>query len=605
MNNTQQTPIDTLKVEADKLKDEIKVLEKDLKTFKKLSSNAPNRDSQIEDCEDKIAEKEELLSKIKDLILDRRAAAKSVVREEIIEKAKEGIKQWLIDTPSAGFNNASEKYPYRWLANSTTCEYKQNVIQKSQSPAQFQSYILNLLGLPTTTLSVVEIRDIFSENNRFFENEIYTVDPESWEVGKHYFTLAHYEPFFITNEPRVYDKNNSKQADIISAFNDLMYSVSGAKTENQNHIEQWVLHKVINYKKIINTPELVIIGDSGSEGKGIFATIVKKLFPTGLTEDVNVDVLTSKFNSQLEGKLLLHFDEGKLDDAMYEALKRQSQNKKFITEAKFGVSKSIEKCFTGLWTSNSLPFPLMKNGGADGVDRRFSVLTTNIRFEESVRKGIHAGKSLTHIIDNILYNRQNIALWFQYLQTKHPQVMDPAFVLNALHGEDYHRLAKQNQSVFDQVWDKFVMPRINAGEAIPYTALSEILRLEGEKDTPAVLKEKITNAINKLKGKHDLEYVFSRVSIISRNTSRRVQVRVIKAVANKTNLTFNWYTLAKSNYPQEGQSTDNCILKEDLLFDLLDVTEDNKDDEVSTQVNPPVVKSGKLSMLLKEVNNQL
>lgn len=602
MNNTEQTTIDALKIEEDRLKDEIRELKKDLTNLKKLSSNAPNRESQITDCEDEIADKKKLLKEIKTAIVDRRAAAKAVVREEIIEKAKEGVKQWLIDTPSAAYINASEKYPYRWLVNSTKCEDKQNVVQESESPAQFQNYILDLLGLPTTTLSVVEIRDIFSQNDRWFAKEKYTVDPSNWQVGKNYFTLSHYEPFFITNEPRVYDKNSSKHAGIISAFNDLMYSVSGGKTENQNHIEQWVLHKVIHYKKIINTPELVIIGDSGSEGKGIFATIVKKLFPSGLTEDVKVDVLTSKFNSQLEGKLLLHFDEGKLDDDMYEALKRQSQNATFITEAKFEKQKTIEKCFTGLWTSNSLPFPLMKNGGADGVDRRFSVLTTNIRFVDSIKKGVHASKTLTQIIDGILYNRKNIALWFQYLQTKHPQVMDPAFVLEALHGEDYHRLAKQNQDVFDQVWDKFVMPRINAGEAVPYTALSEILRLEGEKDTPSELKEKITKAIDKLKGKHNLVYDSSRVNIISRNTTRRVQVRVIRADANKKNLTFNWATLAKSNYPQEGQSTDNCIVKEDLLFDLLDVNED--DDEVIAQT-PQVVKSTKLTALLESLNDQL
>ena len=44
-------------------------------------------------------------------------------------------------------------------------------------------------------------------------------------------------------------EQDQEAANSLKYFDWLMYSLSGNKKENQDHIEKWILHKIINYKK--------------------------------------------------------------------------------------------------------------------------------------------------------------------------------------------------------------------------------------------------------------------------------------------------------------------------------------------------------------------
>lgn len=540
----------------------------------------------------------ECQSRIDTLTQERETIKKVEVKEgeiNVEEQLKSKIINWLNQHPSAYYIAKTNQYVLV-EDHADDCSM-QNVSLNSWEEKPFIVKLARGIDVDQSKLTTTFIKSVFQSQNRIKDNLVYSVSKGKWNHDT-YIPYTFMEPYFINNR-----KIDTRLVNPEFYFNILMHSLSGGKQENQDHIEQWVLHKVINYQSPINTPELVIIGHVGGEGKGTFYSIVKQMFPSGLVGLANTKTLTGGFNRVLENKLVAVFDDQKTSDIPFDVVKQYSGNEEIIIEGKGADQINAEKCFSGLWLANHLPFPL-DAGDDTGVYRRFSFITTNIKFFDALKELDPKARHLNEneikkhgqdVIEKILHNTTYIAGWFNYLKNKHTNVYVGS-TINALHGQDYNSLKQQNETTFDRIWRVLVEPALANGQTMPVFVINEIIRhLDGEELAPKTIGSLIQQKINATRT-IPLESARLYVSIKSSQADIGIKMQTtVVSVKGRTKHHFNWWTISKGVYkkPERG-SVAPLITEDDLLFDL-----------PSKQLPQAPESSNKLQVLLKSINNDL
>jgi hypothetical protein len=446
-----------------------------------------------------------------------------------------------------------------FISDRATTRAVQNVVLSKYNPTQFVEVVANILKLHISDLPPLRVKQLFMDNQRAFEDARYTIKNSLWDSNDIFLPFEHFKEFFISNFKFEPDDIQPDDSMIIDYYDQLIYSIAGGKSENIEHIELWILQKIINYQKQLTTPDLVIVADVGANGKGILMGIMKRMIPGQLVGQANTKTLNGNFNAIMLGKLLVFFDDQNNEEYSIDTIKEASGAEDMIFEPKGKDQFQGEKTYSSVFFSQQLPFKLSSDGKNDGVDRRFSVMRTNITFFETLMKNDpdlnpdNIKVCVSRIVNDTLYNRVNIAKWFKHLQDKHPQVNE-SFELNPLHGVDYYSFIDDQKSDMDIIWERLIVPVLkNPAGCIPIFVIKEIMAHQGGK---AWKESTIHKRIKELamRNKIDLEIkrtqfdiVYGGQTVIGTRSSATAR-KVVVALKNPAAKEFDWNLISEKDY---------------------------------------------------------
>ncbi len=526
--------------------------------------------------------------------------------EEKIQAALQVIKSNVIDSNSSvAYIISDDKFIS--IKNYSSSRNTQNVVIDKFDPTVFVRYVSNLARVKSWHLPTHRVIDLFNNSNRSFTHSKFTINESNWNK-EIYKPIEHMREYFI-------DKLILTQAEqefastSLHYFDWLMYSLSGGKSENKEHIERWIVHKIINYQKAVNTPDIVVVGHVGGNGKGIIQAIVRIMLPAILSGKANSKTLTNNFNAIMMGKLIVFFDDQNSKEIPLDVVKQLAGSESMIFEEKGKDQIEGEKTHSSAWFAQQLPFRLTPAGQEGGVDRRFSIMRTNITFLESIRKHmfemtekeitVEESKNFAEaIVSKVLLNRLCIAEWFQSLVTKYPDI-DKDYTLPSLHGEDYHYFLDQQLDRTEEIFKELIVPVVEAGGAVPLFVIREILRLSNE-NIPH--QKTLNKKISELASQNKIDLVFGRryVDIVSGGNKTRLQTSTIVKKGNiDSSPTFDWSLISSKNYKKPGKGED-YVSEEDFIFGVKNIADDFEfEDLIGVEESEEVTPTDAIRQFLK------
>jgi len=490
--------------------------------------------------------------------------ALNTVRSEVIGK-----------DPSIAYSIKDGEFVF--IGDRASTRHIQNVAMTKYNPMQFSEYLAKLLKLNISDLPHARLKQLFINNDRAFEEMRYSLNKGLWKDDEIYLPFDHYQEHFIHNFTfQDGDLEPEAAAAVLTFYDALLYSVSGGKTENQTYLEKWIVHKVVNYHKQVTTPDLIIVADIGGNGKGILMGILARMFPRQLIGRANTKTLNNNFNSIMLGKLLVFFDDQDRDKYDLETIKELSGAETMIYEPKGKDQYEAEKTHSSVFFSQKLPFRLSPNGDSGGVDRRFSIMRTNITFFDSLiakHSDIDAANvkaKASEIINTVLYDRVNIAIWFKHLRSKYPNI-DADFELDPLHGTDYETFKEDQKDDMEVVWDRLVLRTLQAGGLVPVFVIKEmLLHLAGKEVPEKTIKRRlkelaVLNKLNIQVERKRFDIVSGAANIVGLREHTNMQKSAVSVVGS-TCTEFDWSEVSKGKFTGKPDSTGKYIADEEYIF---------------------------------------
>jgi len=542
----------------------------------------PNK---FKDRDTKIETIKNLTDKLIELELDLKGLQRSAAdaNEDNIQAALMEVDQrWIKRQPTAAYVINDQEFVF--IKDYSSIPEKQNVQLRTMEPARFVELLANELDLRSWHLPPTRVKDLFNETGRTYQLSRYSVEPNIWNKDDIYLPIQHMEPFFI-NHAELNSEQQKFADESLGYFNMLMYSLSGGRAENQEHIERWILHKIINYRKAVTTPDLVIVGHVGGNGKGILQAIIRLMLPAMLSGKANSKTLNGNFNAIMLGKLIVFFDDQNSREIPLEVVKQLAGSETMIFEPKGKDQYEGEKTHSSAWFSNTLPFRLTPAGQEGGVDRRFSIMRTSITFLESLRIHLERESKIKitveeskdiaeSVVSEYLLNRLCVANWFKSLQKKYPDV-DVNYTLKPLHGEDYNYFLQNQRNSFEIIWHNLITPRIKSGSCVPMFVVKELLRhMEGNIPGGKVINAKF----RQLAAENRMEIAEERttIEITPYLVSGKKQCTVLRSKNPRefTDKTFDWSLVSNLPYTVPGIGRE-WIAEDNLIFNIKNSADDD------------------------------
>jgi hypothetical protein len=563
----------------------IKNENKNLRRLEKLVlEHHPTKPNDIAASQDRIKNFTEKLIELEfDLKNLKRSA--DVENEEKISAALRRVeKSWIEQQSTTAYIITDQQFLY--IADFSENPEKSNVQLRTFEPPKFIEFLANKLRLKSWHLPIPRVKDLFNTQGKTYQLSRFSIDPGLWQQGEVYLPIQHMEQFFI-NRVELTEQQWADTEAAMPFFDALMYSLSGGREENQQHIERWILHKIKNYRRAVTTPDIIIIGHVGGNGKGILQAIIRLMLPAMLSGKANSKTLNGNFNAIMLGKIIVFFDDQNSKEIPLDVVKQLAGSETMIFEPKGKDQYEGEKTHSSAWFAQKMPFRLTPAGSEGGVDRRFSIMATNITFLESLRKyyqeldgteiTVEQSKDLAEaVVSNYLLNRLCIARWFKLLEQRHPEV-DNNYTLKPLHGSDYQYFLAEQSNSYDQIWKELIQPVIQAGGCVPMFVIKEILRhLENK-----IIGEKtIVSRLNKLAVENKIEIDFERcyINIEPAVVEKAKQCSIIrpKDIKNFTNKTFDWTSVCNIPYVVPAKGID-LIAEDNFIFGVKNAVDDEPD----------------------------
>jgi hypothetical protein len=557
-----------------KAKHKIKQLNKELTKTQNLDSSI------IEDKESRLEKKSEELDLANKELVDLQSDLADIKRnqqdeeDEYIDEALDKVRNtWIPNNKTGAYIIKDQQFVF--IQDYSTVPEKQNIQICEYEPARFSELLAKDLGVKSWHLPSSKLKNLFNEMNRTFNFSRFSIDPSIWQRRDVYLPIQHMEPHFINNAKLTAEQIEEAKTSL-PFFDILMYSLSGGKAENQEHIERWILHKIINYKKAVTTPDLVIVGHVGGNGKGILQAIIRLMLPAMLSGKANSKTLNGNFNAIMLGKLIVFFDDQNSKEIPLDVVKQLAGSETMIFEPKGKDQYEGEKTHSSAWFSQTLPFRLTPAGQEGGVDRRFSIMATNITFLESIRKyyqdelghemTVEASKDVAEtVVSKFLLNRLCVATWFKELQRKYPDVNE-SYTLKPLHGEDYHYFLENQRNNYETIWHDLITPVLKEGGCVPMFVIKELLRHMEDK---LIADKTINSKFKKLSAENKLEIVTERlyVDIYPALVNGKKQCNVIRLKDDTLfkEARFNWGLVSNIQYSVPSIGKD-LIADDNLIF---------------------------------------
>jgi len=564
-----------------------KILKKDAE--KKLREIEKLNIETIPDKPQRVEEQKKVVNGLNDKLVELEIDLKNLNRtreDENEEKIQASLytvaENWIkIDSSTA---YVVEDQEFIFIRDYSNDPAEQNVQLKKLEPARFVELLAADLGVKSWHLPTHRLKDLFNEQNRTFHMSRYSINPSKWKNNHVYLPIVHMEKYFIDKMPVVLDLTDPD----LKYWDWLMYSLSGGKKQNQDHIERWILHKIKNYRKAVTTPDIVIVGHVGGNGKGIIQAIIRLMLPAMLSGKANSKTLNGNFNAIMMGKLIVFFDDQNSKEIPLEVVKQLAGADTMIFEPKGKDQYEGEKTHSSAWFNNELPFRLTPAGQEGGVDRRFSIMRTNITFLESIRyhlnlEGVEVdveqSKDLAEVIvSEKLLNRNVIGKIFKLLEQRHPEVNED-YTLKPLHGEDYQYFLEQQANSLEIIWKDLVTPIIQAGGCVPTFIIKELLRhMEGRSPADKTLNKRITELSQQYK--IDIGSERSYIDIRSPKITIKKQCYIYRPKDTKkwTDHGFDWNLVSNLIYTGDQPKDHPLIHEDNLVFGVTSNSLDENDE---------------------------
>lgn len=351
----------------------------------------------------------------------------------------------------------------------------------------------------------------------------------------------------------------------------LIYSVAGGKQENIDYLEIWPNYKYMFPERVANTPNLDICGPVGANGKGRYLEICKTIFTYGCVTPAAAKELQDGFNGSWEMSTIIYFDEPTEKELPEGKVKNATGGEEQRVERKGIDAYTADRNFSVMALSNNdLGVFKLSGGGMASVDRRFSVISTNIvLIDEIMRRENISKEQATVRVNEIaqkVKDRRIIAKWMAHCIMKH-NIKDMQ-ILPALHGVDYHARFEAQKNGMDQVFDKLI-PILQQNKIMPVSIISETVNaLLGDNQKKKLGSRAITNKFKTYLEKNRIKYSIRervRVRILWNNeedfTANMGQCTVISI--DDIIDCFDYSTISNTTY-----RTNNKLTKEMLVFGI-------------------------------------
>lgn len=531
------------------------------------------------DKTDKLKTKFDEITQLNDILFELEADFKELNRtrdDENEEKTQASLnvvaEAWIKTDPSTAYIVEDQEFVF--IRDYSADKEEQNVQLRRLEPARFAELLAAELNVKSWHLPTHRLKDLFNEQKRTFHMSRYSINPSKWRNQEVYLPIVYMEKYFIDKMDVAFDAQDPD----LKYWDWLMYSLSGGKKENQDHIERWILHKIKNYRKAVTTPDIVIVGHVGGNGKGIIQAIIRLMLPAMLSGKANSKTLNGNFNAIMMGKLIVFFDDQNSKEIPLEVVKQLAGADTMIFEPKGKDQYEGEKTHSSAWFNNELPFRLTPAGQEGGVDRRFSIMRTNITFLESIRHHLALGGEIVSveeskdlaevIVSEKLMNRNVIGKIFKLLEQRHPEV-DGFYTLKPLHGEDYQYFLDQQANSLEVIWKDLITPIITAGGCVPVFVIKELLRhMEGRVVADKTLHKRIEDLSNQYKIDVSQERVTIDIRSPKITLKKQCTVYKPKDVKNWTDRGFDWNLVSNITYMGEQPAGHPLIHEDNLVFGM-------------------------------------
>lgn len=351
----------------------------------------------------------------------------------------------------------------------------------------------------------------------------------------------------------------------------LLYCVAGGKQENIDHLEIWPNYKYLFPERVANTPNLDICGPNGANGKGRYLELCKTIFTYGCVTPAAAKELADGFNGSWEMSTIIYFDEPTEKELPEGKVKNATGGEEQRVERKGIDAYTADRNFSVMALSNNeLGVFKLSGGGMASVDRRFSVVSTNIvLIDEIMRRENITKEQATVRVNEIaqkVKDRKIIAKWMAHCILKHD--ITNMKILPALHGQDYHARFEAQKNTMDMIFDKLI-PILQHNKLIPVSIITDTVNALLSDDKKRKLASKtVTTKFKTYLDRYRIPYVVrERVRVrmlwnneedISVNTG---QCNVI--ALDDTTDSFDYSTISNEIYRSNSKLT-----KETLVFGL-------------------------------------
>jgi hypothetical protein len=232
-------------------------------------------------------------------------------------------------------------------------------------------------------------------------------------------------------------------------FDALMQSLSNGKKENQDHIEQLILSKLLHPENIL-LPTLVLTGDGGGTGKSLLnGVLLKAIFGNHLVADnVTISQFMGDFNGSRIGKAVVFINEAAEDKSDADKLKAIFGSSTLIRNEKNEIACEVNATAWYIIACNQSSRTGAVKLADDNTDRRYSIVAPAKPLQDWLElylPKLTATQRDQWVIDTgskILGDKTAISKWLKSLYDKHGDVRH----VRALHGEDYRNLLGKQES---------------------------------------------------------------------------------------------------------------------------------------------------------------
>lgn len=273
-------------------------------------------------------------------------------------------------------------------------------------------------------------------------------------------------------------------------FRKLMLSIATSE-EGADHIEKWIVARytlAAMGKASYQLPTLVIGDPEGGSGKGILCEHVLPVIfgASAVLGNFSIDDVTGRFNSAMEGKLVVAINEVDHEQTNISKLKSVLGSRDVRLEAKGLATRYVPNIGAYIMAGNKAHEVVRLKGDSLGVDRRFSIVLSNgPRVKEWVAAEFDCAPSEAgeiiggKLIPEVFTNRAKVAVWLAHLIEKHGGIE----YLAPYHGAEYQAVVAHQKKIHEKVFEAVFHDRFEHIAAITLRDIYlEICNREGVKD---------------------------------------------------------------------------------------------------------------------------
>jgi hypothetical protein len=419
-------------------------------------------------------EKDNLEQQIRDL---NKIAAGSTPSKEIsklIDALNNETGQWAYITSRQQFINVDNRSKNPAISNVQELAFSVTAACQSLS---------RKAGLDQGDIQSNELITVFDKTGRSYDSITASFDTLKWSDDTYFNMMTARRQYFC----EIIEPIEGETIQYHEAFDILMMSLGDGKEENTKFLETYLAYKRVFPERHVSTPDLILIGLNGGEGKGILTEIAISTFTSAAISRITNKQIGGGFNALLRGAVFAILDDQSKKDMNQEALLSLGGNDTMVIEEKGVDAVNEDKCGNMIILSNKPNIISLAGTGISGVDRRWSYLVTATTFMNAIKAyflrkdgtektDLEAKEYATKVSIEVFKNRQEVSKWISAMIVKHD--IKNMNTLLPCHGEDYQRAVASQKDVYSGIFERVVPEMLRDFGFLPLVLIRSIVSVE-------------------------------------------------------------------------------------------------------------------------------